>query len=147
MICRINRARILVHSQNRVGHNHDDIGKPERATQNRVIKLFKDELGYKPYGNFEDRLGNDNIEEEYLTKNLRKRRYSDPQISAAIYRLRLEATNTNRSLYENNKAVYSLLRYGVDVKTQASGVNEKVHLIDWENPENNDFGLQKKSRC
>ncbi|MFK8113200.1 MAG: type I restriction endonuclease subunit R, partial [Rubripirellula sp.] len=121
-----------------------DIGKPERATQNRVIALFKKELGYQFYGNWEDRLGNDNIEETYLTKNLRKRGYTDAEVSAAIYRLRLEATNTNRSLYENNKSVYSLLRYGVDVKTQAGGVNEKVHLIDWDNAENNEFGIAEE---
>ena len=76
----------------------NDIGKPERATQNRVIKLFKKELGYTFYGDWEERLNNDNIEESYLTKNLRKRGYSDAEISDAIYRLRLEATNTNRSL-------------------------------------------------
>jgi type I restriction enzyme R subunit len=126
------------------GKTMNKIGKSERATQNRIIKLFKNELGYKSYGNLKDELGNDNIEESYLTKNLRKRGYTDAEISAAIYRLRLEATNTNRSLYENNKAVYSLLRYGVDVKTQAGGVNEKVHLIDWETPEDNEFGIAEE---
>ncbi len=39
------------------------IGKSERVTQNRVIKLFRDELGYMYLGNWQDREGNDNIEE------------------------------------------------------------------------------------
>ena len=36
--------------------------------------------------------------------------------------LRAEADNPNRSLYDNNKAVYSLLRYGVPVKTDMDAV-------------------------
>ena len=27
-----------------------DVGQPERATQNRVIALFRDELGYRSLG-------------------------------------------------------------------------------------------------
>jgi len=41
-----------------------DIGKPERATQNRVIALFRDELHYRYLGDWIDRDGNSNIEEE-----------------------------------------------------------------------------------
>ncbi len=36
--------------------------------------------------------------------------YALEQISRAIYLLRTEVDNPNRSLYENNKAVYSLVR-------------------------------------
>ena len=42
------------------------IGKSERVTQNRVIKLFRDEQGYTSLGNWQDREGNDNIEEGSL---------------------------------------------------------------------------------
>ncbi len=38
------------------------INKPERATQNRVVKLFSDELGYRYLGNLEDEPNNSNIE-------------------------------------------------------------------------------------
>jgi GAF domain-containing protein len=41
------------------------------------------------------------------------------QISAAIYKLYVEANNHNRKLYANNEAVYGLLRYGMPVKTEA----------------------------
>ena len=42
------------------------IDKPERATQNRLITLFCDELGYRYLGNWSDRAGNTNIEEAFL---------------------------------------------------------------------------------
>ena len=40
-----------------------DIGKTERETQNRVIALFRQELGYRYLGNRMYRDGNSNIEE------------------------------------------------------------------------------------
>ena len=69
-----------------------DIGKPERETQNRVIKLFCDELGYRHLGDWTDRAGNSNIEEGLLTAYLGKVGYSPAQISAAIYKLRVKQT-------------------------------------------------------
>ena len=43
------------------------VGQPERATQNRVIALFRDELGYRYLGDWTDRADNSNIEESLLT--------------------------------------------------------------------------------
>ncbi|HAL55931.1 MAG TPA: hypothetical protein DCP63_05510 [Bacteroidetes bacterium] len=40
-----------------------DIGKSERATQERVIALFRDKLGYRYLGDWTDRDDNSNIEE------------------------------------------------------------------------------------
>jgi type I restriction enzyme R subunit len=119
------------------------IGKPERVTQNRVIALFSDKkiadnLGYRYLGDWSDR-DNSNIEEDLLTAWLTKCQYTAEQISRAIYLLRTEATNPNRRLYENNKAVYSMLRYGVDVQTQAGQPYTKVKLINWAQPDQNDF--------
>jgi type I restriction enzyme, R subunit len=45
----------------------NDIGKPEGATQNRVIALIRDELGFRYLGDWADRGGNSNIEERLLT--------------------------------------------------------------------------------
>ena len=115
------------------------IGKPERATQDRVIALFCDELGYRFLGNWTDRAGNSNVEEKLLADWLMKSSYSPDQVSRAIYLLRTEAANHNRSLYDNNRAVYNLLRYGVPVKTEAGKVTETVHLINWREPLKNDF--------
>lgn len=121
-----------------------DIGKPERVTQNRVIRLFRDELDYAYLGDWTERSGNSNIEETYLTAYLTKAGYSKPQISAAIYKLRTEADNHNRSLYANNQAVYNLLRYGVPVKTDAGENTETVHLINWKEPDKNDFAIAEE---
>jgi type I restriction enzyme, R subunit len=121
-----------------------DIGKPERATQNRVIALFRDELGYRYLGDWADRDGNSNIEEGLLTAYLTRNGYSPEQISSALYRLRTEADNHSRSLYSNNKAVYNLLRYGVTVKTEAGKVTENVHLVNWQEPKKNDFAIARE---
>ena len=120
------------------------IGQSERATQKRVIALFRDELGYAYLGDWSDRDGNSNIEQGLLTAYLSKSGYSAAQISRALDRLRTEANNPNRSLYDNNKAVYSLLRYGVPVQAAAGQVNETVNLIDWDHPAQNDFAIAEE---
>ena len=119
------------------------IGQPERATQNRVIALFRDELGYRYLGDRSDQQ-NSNIDEPLLTAYLTTAGYAPEQISRAIYLLRTEADNPNRSLYENNKAVYSMLRYGVPVKIEAGRVTETVKVINWAHPERNDFAIAEE---
>jgi type I restriction enzyme, R subunit len=120
------------------------IGKPERSTQNRVIALFRDELGYRYLGDWSDRDGNSNSEEGLLTAYLTRSGYTPAQISAALYKLRTEADNHSRTLYGNNQAVYSLLRYGAPVKIEAGKVTETVRLINWNEPENNDFVIAEE---
>jgi hypothetical protein len=121
-----------------------NIGQPERATQNRVIRLLHDELDYRYLGDWTDRDNNSNIEEKLLTANLAERGYTPAQINVAIHKLLTEANNHNRNLYGNNQAVYSLLRYGVPVKIEAGKVTEAVHLIDWNKPRKNDFAVAEE---
>jgi type I restriction enzyme R subunit len=120
------------------------IGQPERATQNRVIALFRDELGYRYLGDWTDRKGNSNIDEGLLSAWLTKRGYTQAQIAVALHRLRTEADNHSRTLYGNNQAVYNLLRYGVPVKIEAGQVTETVRLIDWAEPGRNDFAIAEE---
>jgi type I restriction enzyme R subunit len=120
------------------------IGQPERATQNRVIALFRDELHYRYLGDWIDRDGNSNIEESPLSAWLTKSGYTPEQIAVALYKLRTETANHNRTLYGNNQAVYNLLRYGVPVKTEAGKVTETVRLINWHDPERNDFAIAEE---
>ena len=120
------------------------IGQPERATQNRVIALFREELGYRYLGDWRDRDGNSNIEEGLLTAHLQKSGYTPAQISTALFKLHAEADNHSRGLYANNQAVYNLQRYGVPVKLEAGKATETVHLINWQEPEKNDFALAEE---
>ena len=120
------------------------VGQPERATQKRVIALFRDELGYRFLGDWTDREGNNNIEEGLLSDWLTKSGCTPGQVSVALHKLRTEATNHSRTLYGNNQAVYNLLRYGVPVKVEAGKVTETVHLIDWKHPEKNEFAIAEE---
>ena len=102
------------------------VGAPEKVTQKRIIKLFEEELGYVYLGDWQDRENNSNIEEEYLKDYLDKAGYTSQQISKALDRLSAEASHPNRSLYDNNQAVYSLLRYGAKVKAAVGVPAERM---------------------
>jgi type I restriction enzyme R subunit len=119
------------------------IGEPERGTQDRVVALFTDRLGWRYLGDWSERV-NSNIDEPLFAANLKMRGYSDAQVAAALERLRREANNHSRSLYQNNKAVHELLRYGHSAKTEAGKPSETIHLIDWEAPARNDFAIAEE---
>ena len=55
--------------------NMTNIGKSERVTQNRLVKLFCDELAYRYLCDWADRAANSNIEDihpsEFLTGRMR----------------------------------------------------------------------------
>ncbi len=120
------------------------IGPPERATQNRVVALFRDQLKYSYLGNWEERGNNSCIEPELVTAYLEKAGYGPAHIKGALKRLEDEAENPNRSLYDNNKAVYGLLRYGVSVKVAVGEQSETVKLINWEEAGQNDFAIAEE---
>ena len=54
-----------------------NVGQIERLTQERVVNLFRDSLGYEYLGNWEYREGNSKLEVEMLANNLRLRDYDD----------------------------------------------------------------------
>ncbi len=120
------------------------VGQRERTTQNRVVKLFREQLGYTHLGNWEERTDNSNIEEAYLLPFLKRQGYSDTLIIRALRELNRVAGDQTRSLYDINKAVYGLLRYGVQVKAEAGENTQTVWLIDWKNPLNNDFAIAEE---
>ncbi len=122
----------------------DNIGKPERATQNRVIQLFRDELNYRYLGDWHERENNSNIEETLLFEHLTRSGYNAAQISGAIKKLKDEANNHSQNLYNKNKAVYSVLRYGAAIKTSVSENTQTIHFIDWKNPQANDFAIAEE---
>ncbi len=119
------------------------VGKPERITQSRVVNLFEHELGYRYLGNWQDR-ANSNVEEDLLRDWLVGRGVESRKIERAIDLVRQMANQQGLSLYEHNKRMYSLLRYGAKVKVDAGAPNEDVLLIDWEHPEQNDFAIAEE---
>ena len=117
-----------------------DVGQPERATQNRVVSLFAERLGYDYQGNWAQRDNNANIDIGLLAQNLRARGYDDKLIAKAVVQLqKAAAVGAGRGLYEANLEVYGLLRYGVKVRPGAGDQYETVKLVDWENAEANHF--------
>lgn len=118
--------------------------RSERHSQNRVIQLFTQMLSYTYLGNWEKREHNRNIETDLLKKNLKKRGYSDAQISAALLQLETAANTTGTTLYQANMRTYQLLRYPIRVKTSIDKPYEDVDIIDWKHPDNNDFGIAEE---
>lgn len=116
----------------------------ERDTQNRIIELFQAQLGYRYLGNWTDRKNNRQIEPDLLSAWLTKRGMAAARITRVLEILTREANNQNRNLYDNNKKIYSLLRYGVDVKTSQAENTDTVAIIDWVNPEANDFAIAEE---
>ncbi len=122
-----------------------DVGQVERKAQDRVVELFQQQLGYEYLGNWEYREGNSNVEVELLTHNLRARGYDDNLINKAIGKLRSDASlGGGRDLYEANRDVYGLLRYGVKVRPGVGEQTETVWLIDWAHPEANHFAIAQE---
>ncbi|HEX7476642.1 MAG TPA: HsdR family type I site-specific deoxyribonuclease [Polyangiales bacterium] len=125
------------------------IGEIERRTQKRVVRLFCDQLGYQYLGNLSDG-DNSNILEAELERFLwayqgfSEREDGDDVMRRAIAELVKVAGNTGVSLYDRNRAVYELLRYGVKVKADVGAQTETVWLIDWKTPAKNRFAIAEE---
>lgn len=115
------------------------VGQIERETQNRVVALFRDRLGYEYGGNREDR-DNYNIDETLLIQNLKARGYDDALIRRTMSQLLIAASLADgQNLYDENRKFYDLLRYGVKVKRDVGEATETVWPIDWTNSQSNHF--------
>jgi len=120
------------------------IAPREAVTQLRVVEFFQKSLGYSCLGNWEER-GGENVEDPFLRDWLLKQGHGDQVIKKAIHELtRAKIVGGARSLYDANREVYSLLRYGAKVKPEASDQHVTIHLIDWEHPENNEFAIAEE---
>jgi type I restriction enzyme R subunit len=115
------------------------VGQRERETQRRVVEFFRDQLGYVYGGNLKDQ-DNRNVDEARLRASLLGRDYEDALVSRAVQQLLTAAAlGGGNSLYDQNRRVYELLRYGAKVKTDVGETTQTVHLIDWAKPAANDF--------
>jgi len=120
-----------------------NVGQVERKTQDRVIRVLCDKLGYVYAGNLEDQ-ANGNVRQDVLATWLNAREISQELVTRAIQQLDTTANDTTKTLYDRNRDVYELLRYGVKVKKDIGAQTETVWLIDWESPESNLFEVAEE---
>lgn len=120
------------------------VGQIEKKTQQRIIALFQQQLGYRYLGDWTERVGNANIEVTLLRDWLIKQGVSENLISRALFELNKVANDAGKSLYDRNKAVYELLRYGVKVRPEFGENTQTVWLINWKTPEKNDFAIAEE---
>lgn len=116
----------------------------ERITQNRIIKLFKEELEYEYYGNWEKREHNSNVEGDILKGNLLARGYTETLTDKAVKEVYDMATTNAGNIYTRNKSMYSLLRYGVKARPELGEQFDTIFPIDWLNWEQNEFGIAEE---
>ena len=123
----------------------NNIGKSERETQNRIVALFKDELEYTYLGTWEDQERTQPIEENLLLDFLiNSQGYSEIVAKKAVQELVKAATNLSGGLYEANKEVYKLLRYGVSVREELGELKERAWFINWKEPLKNNFAIAEE---
>lgn len=121
----------------------DYIGKPEYATQKRVIDFFHDKLHYTYIGNLKDQ-ENRNIDMDKLMAWLTGHGYSSAIAARAIDELLKAASNLQEGLYAANREVYQLLKYGAKVKESADDTETTVYFIDWDTPGENLFEIAEE---
>ena len=114
------------------------IGQIERATQNRVVKLFREKLGYAYLGNWEEREYNRNIEPDYLRAWLKRQGHADALINKVLYELEKAVGDTSKSLYDRNRAGYELLRYGTIQTPEKHYLTWKEESPNWKPGGNTD---------
>lgn len=121
------------------------VGELAMRAQKRVIALFRDQLGYTYLGNWHKRRDNRNIEPEILKQFLTRQCHAPNLIVKAIDKLKnAAALGGSRTLYDANREVYDLLRYGAKVRPGVGEQTVTVHLIDWEDPTANDFAIAEE---
>lgn len=116
----------------------------ERQTQDRIIKLFTKQLGYVYYGNWDKREHNSNVEQAYLEQFLTRQGYASNLVKRGAKDVYDLATSNSGNLYDRNKAMYSLLRYGVKARPELGEQFDTVFPIDWVKWENNEFGIAEE---
>ena len=121
------------------------VGQREIVTQRRVVAFFRSALGYDYLGDWQDRPKNSNVERDTLRNWLRRNGHDDRIITRALDQLhKAAALGGSKTLYDANRDVYGLLRYGVKVQAAPGEHAETVWLIDWKNPANNHFAIAEE---
>ena len=121
------------------------VGQREIQTQRRVVAFFQNALDYKYRGHWQDRPDNRNVERDRVADWLKRQGHSDKIIDKVLFELnKAAALGGSKTLYDANREVYGLLRYGVKVRPDMGEQNVTVWRIDWKNPSNNDFAIAEE---
>ncbi len=120
------------------------IDQIEKATQNRVIKFFVDKLRYTYLGDLHDS-ENSNIMQERLYAYLTNEGgYSGKLARRAIDELVRTAGNLQHGLYDANKEVYRLLKYGAKVIEETGEAPKTVFFLNFSDVSQNDFAIAEE---
>lgn len=124
---------------------YDPIGKPEIATQDRLLRLFHDELGYEYLGNLKS-LDNKDVRIDDLYLWLCKANPQRTDLAAkALDKFAKELRDFQTGqISAANERIYEMLKYGVPVEPEPGTTPVTVYLIDWDNPRNNDFSIAEE---
>ena len=110
------------------------VGEKEAKTQKRVAEFFLNALDYTYLGFCKHREGNSNVEEAELSNWLKRQGHDEKIIAKVLHELDKARTLVgSKTLYDANREVYNLLRYGVKVKPEQGKHAVTVWLIDWKN--------------
>ena len=121
------------------------VGQREIQTQRRVVAFFRNALGYKYLGHWQDRPDNRNVEGEHIADWLKRQGHGDKIVDKVLFELNKTAgLGGSKTPYDANREVYGLLRYGVKVRPDVGEQNVTVWLIDWKNPGNNNFAIAEE---
>ena len=122
-----------------------EVGQREAHTQRRVVKFFRDALGYTYLGDWRDQPRNASVEKGLLTDFLKHRGHNGNIVNKALHELsKAAALGGSRTLYDANREVYDLLRYGLKVQPAKGKQHITVWLIDWANPSANQFAIAEE---
>ena len=120
------------------------IDQTEKTTQSRVVKFFVDKLHYTYLGDLHNS-ENSNIMQERLYAYLTdKGGYSDKLARRAIDELVRTAGNLQHGLYDANKEVYRLLKYGAKVAEEAGEAPKTVFFLNFSDIAQNDFTIAEE---
>ena len=121
------------------------VGELEIRTQRRVVSHFRHQLGYEYLGDWQERPNNRNIEADFLTQFLARQGHDAAIINKALDKLgKAAALGGGKTLYDANREVYGLLRYGTKVSPGLGEHTVTVDLIDWEDSAANDFAIAEE---
>ena len=85
------------------------------------------------------------FEQALLSAWLKRQGHSEKTISKVLLDLgKAAALGGSKTLYDANREVYGLLRYGVKIKPDVGEQHTTVWLVDWQTPANNDFAIAEE---